>query len=461
MKLTRLTSLFLGLSFLTCVSCGKEFLAIKQDKSVRTPNSIADYQALMDHQIGLLNIASCHELGMIGGDESYLVDGRWSSLSQPYQRNAYVWAQDVYEGDPLEEWEEAYERILYANMVLEGIENVVPSNAEMAAWNSVKGSALFYRGWNHYQLAQQFCGVYQAKSAATDMGIPLRLESDVTVKSMRSTVADTYRSILNDLETAAELLPIVSANKMRPSKAAALALLSRVSLQMGAYETAAQYAASCLGIHNELLDFNTLDTTKNASFEWDYGMTNPEVLFMCYLLPPAVLGISRMNIDTELLNMYGSHDLRKPVYFGVGSRGNVIMKGAYVGEAAFFTGLAVDEVYLNLAESYARLGRTDDALGTLNTLLAARYEDGMFEPYSDFDSEAALILILNERRKELVLRGSRWEDLRRLNKEHRLETTIVKTIDGQRFELPPGDVRWSWPIPDNVISRSGIQQNAR
>src|SRR5690606_34942877 len=143
-----------------------------------------------------------------------------------------------------------------------------------------------------------------------------------------------------------------------------------------------------LGINNELLDFNTLDTTKNASFEWDYGMTNPEVLFMCYLLPPAVLGISRMNIDTELLNMYGSHDLRKPVYFGVGSRGNVIMKGGYVGDAAFFTGLAVDEVYLNLAESYARLGRTDDALGTLNTLLAARYEDGMFEPYSDFDSDA-------------------------------------------------------------------------
>jgi len=69
--------------------------------------------------------------------------------------------------------------------------------------------------------------------------------------------------------------------------------------------------------------------------------------------------------------------------------------------------------------------------------------------------------ILVERRKELVLRNVRWFDLRRLNKDPRLAKTLLRKLNGQVYQLPPNDPRYTQYIPQSVIDLSGIEQNIR
>jgi hypothetical protein len=76
------------------------------------------------------------------------------------------------------------------------------------------------------------------------------------------------------------------------------------------------------------------------------------------------------------------------------------------------------------------------------------------------DATEALNIILIERRKELLMRGLRWMDIKRLNKED-AGIVMKRTINGQTYTLLPNDLRYSFPIPEDVISLSGMQQNPR
>jgi len=70
--------------------------------------------------------------------------------------------------------------------------------------------------------------------------------------------------------------------------------------------------------------------------------------------------------------------------------------------------------------------------------------------------------LIQERRKELPFSGNLpWEDLRRLNQEPNFAKTLTRMLNGETFSLPPGDNRYVYPIPENEISLSGIQQNPR
>jgi len=72
------------------------------------------------------------------------------------------------------------------------------------------------------------------------------------------------------------------------------------------------------------------------------------------------------------------------------------------------------------------------------------------------------VTILAERRKELVMRGTRWSDLRRLNKEARFQKTIQRTsADGQVYVLQPNSNLYTWQIPQRDIILSSIEQNPR
>ncbi len=450
--------LMLGLLFL--LSCGKEFLDVKQDKKVRTPTTIKDFQSLLDNSTGMMNYGSCHELGIIGSDEHYLLDGRWATLSAPYQRNGYVWDDQIYEGLPFLEWERAYQRILYANIALEGARAVTTSADEQPAWDNLYGSALFFRAWNHYQLAQQFALVYNVQNARSDLGIPLRLESDVEVPVVRSSVQETYDRLVADLKGAVRHLPISPVHKFRPSRPAAYALLARVYMQMDDFEAAANYADSCIALKGQLIDFNEIELDRTYTFDYDHGMSNVEVLFSTYLAAPTVVHNTRHNIDSNLLVLYEQHDLRYPAYFLVRPNGSIVFKGSYYN-SSFFTGLAVDEMYLVSAESHARIGNHTKALERINTLRKSRINKDHFSSVSGLAGSALVHYILRERRKELLFRGTRWEDLRRLNKYSDSKTTLIRQIDGKRFELSPESPRWVWPIPDNVIELSNLEQNQR
>jgi len=93
--------------------------------------------------------------------------------------------------------------------------------------------------------------------------------------------------------------------------------------------------------------------------------------------------------------------------------------------------------------------------------LAKRWLTGYFIPLSVATPNEALEIILQERRKELVFRGLRWFDLKRLNKDPRFAVTLKRVIEDKEYILPPNDNKYLFPIPSAVIEMTGIKQNPR
>ena len=100
-------------------------------------------------------------------------------------------------------------------------------------------------------------------------------------------------------------------------------------------------------------------------------------------------------------------------------------------------------------------------MNDLNRLLKTRWATGFFVNYTAANAVEALNKVLQERRKELVIRGLRWFDLRRLNKETQFEKTLYRKINNQLFQLLPNSPRYTFYIPTEVIAISGLQQNVR
>lgn len=445
-----------GMVSILTMACGKIFLEKKRDRSERIPETLEDYGAILR---SIFYMRSSHELGAIGSDEYYVADGRLATLSNAYQRSGYIWAKDVYQGADVSDWTQAYFRIMYANLAIEGLERLEDTDNVMYG-KQLMGEALFHRAFNYYQLAQLFCAPYDSQTADNMLGLPLRLETDVSVRIDRSTLRDTYDCMLDDLKRSEELLPEGVNDKLFPSKPAAHALLAKLYLLRGEYTDALHYAQQCLDRVGELLDFNTLNETSRYPFPEDFGATNPEVIMYSHMIIPVILG-NRFNADTLLFDSYEKSDLRKKHYFYKESDGRLTFKGTYSGGYSYFTGLAVDEVLLIHAECLARLGDVSGGLANLNRLLEHRIEFGYFQPLQINSKEDLLEAVIKERRKELVLRGVRWEDLRRLNMDPSFATTLIRQIDGQRHELAPNDIRYTWPVPDKEIELEGLDQNKR
>jgi tetratricopeptide (TPR) repeat protein len=287
------------------------------------------------------------------------------------------------------------------------------------------------------------------------------LTTVVTQTAARANLFDTYQQILADLEQAAGLITAESVWKNRPSRAAVFALLARVQLAMGDYENAEKNASASLALSGKLVDFNELDPAAKLSFPNSPRDANQEVLYYNRMNFYLFFFTPYYQIDSSLYASYSVGDLRKQCYFDTLADGTVFYKGSYAGSFGFFSGLATDEVYLTRAECYARQGRTDQALSDLNALLVKRYKKGAFHPLTAVGPEQALRLVITERKKELVARGLRWADLRRLNKEEVFKTTLRRSLDGKEYVLAPGSLRYTFPIPSNELSGSGIGQNPR
>jgi SusD family. len=166
-------------------------------------------------------------------------------------------------------------------------------------------------------------------------------------------------------------------------------------------------------------------------------------------------------IEPALYDLYNNNDLRKVACFSKNNTTGIIrFKGSYSGNSGnHFTGLAAGEIYLIRAECYARRDKKDEALKDLNDMLRPKYKTGTFVNFSAATSEDALKLILTERRKELLLRGLRWSDLRRLNRDNRFKVTLTRVVGNKTYSLEPNSYKYTFPIPDDIIAISGIQQN--
>lgn len=446
--------------FIGVISCKQEWLEAKPNKALVVPSTIMDYQSLLDNTGGTGGLSINQPSMTMVGDGDYIIsDATFNALRTAAEKGAYTWAptDSFFGGSISGEWRNVYAQILQTNVVLDGISKLNLDPSTQMAFDNVKGSALFFRGFYFFNLSQQFCKVYDDINSENDLGLPLRISSNVNIQLNRASVKETYNQIIKDVTEAVPLLPVTPLFPTRPSKQGAYGLLARIYLSQGKYKNALAYADSCLQLQSALMDYNQL----NLSLASPIVRLNAEIIFHSQLTSFLSANPPNLIVDPVLFSSYDINDLRRTVFFINTSSVNTL-RTSYAGSSfLLFGGLATDEMYLIRAECNAREGNVAVAMNDLNLLLKNRWKTGTYINQTASNADAALTIILTERRKELCFRNLRWIDLRRLNKETRFQTTLSRTVNGQVFTLLPNSSRYVLPIDDQEILLGGLQQNPR
>ncbi|PWG80669.1 RagB/SusD family nutrient uptake outer membrane protein [Pararcticibacter amylolyticus] len=450
-------------ALLAASGCRNDFLDVKPDTNIIQPETLDDFEGLLENT----NILGSSALPTLSADEyEFLSYEIYQSARRAAERNAYIWNRDIFGGEiDAGDWSTPYECIFYANSVLAGLAKMTPSQNERDHFNFLKGWALFHRAFAYYDLVSNFAQAFDEASADNDPGVPLKTNPSIEDIQPRASVRRTYDLILSDLQQSAALLSAAPSanNRNRPSKTASYALMARVYLSMRKYDLAELQADSSLSLYNKLIDYNTVSQTSTTPF----AITNDELIFRKttttdYTSINLSPGNRYYTISPALRQLYHADDLRPLIYFRRQNSGAYTMKMMYNGSTSLysFTGLATGEVYLIKAECAVRRHDLSESLSFLNALLVKRYKKSSFVPFDTANEDVLLARILEERRKELIWRGLRWTDLKRLNKEG-ANITLTRELNGTRYTLPPNDPRYVFPIPDHEITRSGIPQNPR
>lgn len=126
----------------------------------------------------------------------------------------------------LNHWRALYRGISRANLIIQHIDNP-DIEIEDAERQSIKGQALFLRGYYFFMLVSRFGGVPLV------LDPPISSENEV-IQLPRSTVEEVYTQILIDMEAAADLVPEIAdvGSSGYLSKSAVWGILARVNLYM-------------------------------------------------------------------------------------------------------------------------------------------------------------------------------------------------------------------------------------
>lgn len=461
---TRFCLLFLCLLNFSC----KKFTDVNSNNYVNLVQTAGGCQQVLDNY-GVMNTNYPSD-GEVSADDYFVTNTGYlkETLSQT-DRDLYIWSANAIRANAAPQWQSSYNVIYYANLVMEAANNL-KGTVSQPILDDLRGQALFFRAYALWQLAQIYAEPYLAATASQKKGIPVFLSSKIPDTYDRGNLQQTYDRIVQDLNDAVVLLSsTITRAPSRPSKTAAYAMLARVGLSMEDYTQTLNNSNLALQANSQLLSYGDFSTTTNTPF----SRYNAEVIFQSTMVPSAILnpGTATNNtakIDSNLVTSYDPNDLRGKLFLKPDSGidlGTFRFSGNYEPSISsnFFNGLAVDEIYLIRAECYARVGNIDDAMTDLNTLLQTRWSSDTYVNMTATTADDALAKVLTERRKELLMRGLRWTDLRRLNSDSRFAKNLVRTVKGTNFNLPPNDLRYTLLIPSQVIDggKSQIKQNDR
>lgn len=426
-----------------------DFLDGKSDKTLAVPTTIQDLEALLNYS-AQMNIGYSAILGEVATDNLMLKDDVWSSITREEDRAIHIW-QFI----PLNPsyWAVPYQRVLNANIVLENVDEI--TEADESQRKKIKGMALFYRALSFFDLLQIFSSSFIPEEEGNIPGIPLRLTGDIDEKLHRNTQSECLIQIEEDLLNAEKLLEgWIPSYPTQPSITAVYALLSKYYLMKQDYGKSLRYAEQCLAIKSALLDYNTFPQGKYV-----FERYNEEVLFYIMSDGAGMTSESRARVAPTLYEKYKEEDKRKQLFFTKNADGYYAFTGDYARNTSDvkFCGLTTAEVWLTKAECNIRLGKREDAIEDMRYFLRHRYSS-INDLLEDMEKGELLPFILDERRKELVLRGVRWFDLRRLSDKETGFTNVTRTINDQKYSISLADLKtFRFAIPQSVIDMTGME----
>lgn len=484
------------LSFLTLIifnSCKKSYL----DTFSTTATSAADALASTQNAWAALN--GIHRImytqydaqpqggyggimvirDLMGEDEIYtLANGRTDFLGHI----RWLDHRNVNSGNSRYVFRLYYRLISNANILINGIDEVPGSQTEK---NYIKGQALVYRAWAHFELVQYWGERFNATGQNSGLGVPL-LTTNTAEGQPRATVAEIYTQVNKDLDEAITLLDgyvrTGSAAKSNFNKNVAQGIKARVALAQQNWDLAATMATAARTGFSLMSNADyTAGFNNTAISEWMWGsdqIADHNTFFWSYF---ANMGCNFNGTNTRtqpkainsaLWNALPATDVRKKCWDLTGANVPIPPGGARIPYQsqkflAFDASTSIGDVpymrsgemYLIEAEARARQGGRDaDARQALFTLIKNRNPSYVLSTNS---GQALIDEIMFHRRVELWGEGFRWFDLKRTNVP--LDRNVVPntnaTISSQ-MTVPAGDKLWQWLFhQDEMNANPNLVQN--
>lgn len=351
-------------------------------------------------------------------------------------------------------WADMYNDIAIANYVIAQIDDAIGTAEEI---QNVKGEAYFVRAFSYFNLLNLYGQPYNANTANTDLGVPIRDNIGIETTYNRNTVAECYAFIEEDLTKATELITAsgIKKSKWHPNVATCNLLMSRIKLYQEKWDDVINFA-------NKVVDNGSLTKmTTTSPFITD---SNSEVLYSYYTVLPlfqlytsgTTLSNVYYRVNPELYALYDTNDIRKQAFFfgiddGTGKlyyRTKKYQSGLYTSLG--YANFRVSEAYLNRAEAYAQKADYENALKDIQELHKKRYST--IPDYTGVVADVAYVL--KERRKELCFEDHhRWFDLRRMKNRPEIKHVFTlidenaTLIGKETYTLLPYDLNYTLSIP--------------
>lgn len=375
-------------------------------------------------------------------------------------------------------WQSAYYTINLCNVFIDGMTTTGTAVAGATLANNYIGEAKLIRALSYYTLLQFYARPY-ADGNGSKPGVPLRLTGIVGAGSSdlaRSTVAEVYAQIIDDLNFAETNLPLnygtgataALLNTTRAHRNTAIALKTRVFLSMQKYAeviteankivTATPPFKATTGVMHELQAditnvFKPPYTTTESILSMPMSTTagdNPGTQNQLgyYFYSSGTVGTAEYSLNANgiIANAdWKAADKRRSFIYTNATTGKKYL-AKYTTPSPYTDYVPViryAEVLLNLAEARARTTNTVDAQAVA-LLNAVRQRSDPTTTFAPATAVELINLILTERRIEFLGEGLRNNDLMRL-----LQSIPAK---GSAPAKGPNDNGYIWPISASELS---------
>ncbi|MDR3057312.1 MAG: RagB/SusD family nutrient uptake outer membrane protein [Prevotella sp.] len=410
-------------------------------------------------------------IGDIAADLTYFgfSNGHWNSI---YSYN--VTEEDTY----LQAiWQYGYKVADNATRIIEAYSAIYDSQtpSDKAELDVMVGEAYALRATAYLYMSNCFCLPYKVEGGANNgdqLGLVI-LDKPIGVndKVSRSTIAQTYEAIISDLNSALTYFDKGGSNRgvNYMSPVAVHALKARTYLYMEDYNTALTEANTALTLQNGSI---ITDATKYAEMFTSLATGGGETIYAISVdasnnlsaNSPGTLWTTYTHmISNQYAKYLGANDIRQ-VLMERGGTPIVSLGGKYRG----YNGnpavssqrlIGIPEMYLIAAEASLKKSSADIA-GAQKALLEVAKRNPDIKTVSDLPStkDALVKFVEDERVRELIQEGHRFQDCRRWGKK--ISAYLTSESTGV-YRYNDFDVsKFCYPIPYTEISSgAGVVQN--
>lgn len=423
------------------------------------PETVAQYKEILQGEANFENITNNYLfIAHMSDDVEFFdersikpdVEAKEDTRMETYFES-YTWAAEVENSAMTDKcFEYLYKHALVANLCLESLEELSGSDEEKEI---LRGQASFVRAFSYFMLANIYSKPYN-KASADDLCVPIKLTSTPNTDTYgRATVKEVWDLITGDIQTALTCLKGKNiSNLYEVNYKAALVLATRIALYMENWDAVINYGEKELLAMEETPLYDITDRTQStvggnaeSSIKNFINSDNKEIVFVfgnysngnayhSYFAGRFTANAyfrASLSSDNSLIGLYDydatleEGDRRLPYWFIPPNGTDAVISAKYDyrllkydatdGDLNGQFALRSGEVYLSLAEAYARKSDSNKAISYLNELREKR-----IKPYTplvsgDFASNQELLrFVWEERRRELCFEElHRWWDLRR------------------------------------------------